>query len=301
MSNSRAAIDAVFFYCQPGRVKSVDAMYAEESAAAHAAGLAVKLIDHDAASAGDCERAVRGVDADGDGRRFLYRGWMLTVPAYRGLIEAIERRRWRAITSAQDYEACHYLVGWARELESLTPRSQWIPHAPPFEQRELTELLMSFRGPVVVKDYVKSEKHAWNEACLIPDARDLKNATRVINRFLELRASSFEGGLVLREFVQLKPIGADIRTGMPLSRELRSFWAGTRCIAISDYWRHDASDSVPPVAHEAARRINRPFYTIDLAMTVEGEWIVIEVGDGQVSALPDSLSPGNFYAALLRG
>lgn len=273
-------------------------MYAAEEAAARAAGFGVQLIDHDAATAGDFERAVRGVEAEGRGRRFLYRGWMLTAHAYQGLIDALWRRQWTAMTSSQDYEYCHHLIGWVQELVSLTPRSAWIPHIPPFEPSELTAVLATFEGPVMVKDYVKSEKHAWKDACFIPDARDRDQAMAVIRRFLELRGSSFEGGLVIREFVELRPDGVDTRSGMPLSRELRSYWTGTRCVAISDYWHHDPSNAVPPIAEEAARRINRPFYTIDLAMTVDGAWIVIEVGDGQVSALPDSLPPRSFYAAL---
>lgn len=273
-------------------------MYAGEEAAARAAGFGVQLIDHDAATAGDYERAVRGVEAEGRGRRFLYRGWMLMAPAYRGLIDALGRRQWIPISSSQDYEYCHHLVGWARALGHLTPRSEWIPHPPPFEPSELATLLTRFDGPAIVKDYVKTEKHAWEEACFIPDTRDRARAMVVIRRFLELRGSSFEGGLVIRDFVKLKPDGVDARSGMPLSRELRSYWAGTHCVAISDYWHNDPTSAVPPIAEEAAHRINRPFFTIDLAMTVDGAWIVIEVGDGQVSALPDSLSPESFYAAL---
>ena len=121
----------------------------------------------------------------------------------------------------------------------------------------------------------------------------------MISRFVELRESNFEGGLVIREFVRLKPNKINNRNKMPLSKELQNFWRGTSCIAVTDYWHHSDCESVPPIAQEAALRINRPFYTIDLAMTMEGTWIVIEVGDGQVSALPDSLSPRQFYSGLV--
>ncbi|HLP83979.1 MAG TPA: ATP-grasp domain-containing protein [Phycisphaerales bacterium] len=224
---------------------------------------------------------------------------MLDAQMYRGLVETLKQRDWHAVTSPQDYEACHHLVGWADKLASLTPRSMWIPHKPPFTHQELRDLLQSFDGPVIVKDYVKSEKHAWTQACFIPDTCDIDQALGVINRFIELRDRNFEGGLVLREFVRLKPIGEDERSGMPLSRELRSFWMGTTCIAVSDYWRNDSSDPLPQVAGDAARLIERPFFTIDVAMTDAGEWIVIEVGDGQVSALPDSLDASTLYAGLV--
>jgi len=292
-------VDAIVLCRQSGRATpTVDEMYADEAAAAREADFPTHLIDHDAACAGNFERAVRGVPVGGEGKRFLYRGWMLTVSAYRGLVEALETRGWTAITSAAEFEARHHLVGWVRQLGHLTPRSEWIPHLPPYDAGEIAELLQRFTGPVIVKDYVKSEKHAWNEACFIPDARDLSAATRVVERFLELRGESFEGGLVLREFVKLAPIGLDPRSGMPLSRELRTFWSGTRCLAVSDYWRNEAPDAMPQIASEAARRMNSSFYTIDLALTQTDEWIVMEVGDGQVSALPDALSPAEFYSAL---
>lgn len=299
MERAGAQIDAVFLCRQPGRRNSVDDTYAAEAIAAVEAGLEVVLIDHDAAVAGDFSKAVCGVDANGRGRRYLYRGWMLNTRMYAGVVEALKQLDWHAVTSPQDYESCHHLVGWADKLGSLTPRSEWIPHKPPFTHEELADLLRSFQGPVIVKDYVKSEKHAWTQACFVPDARDVTQALGVIHRFIELRDRDFEGGLVLREFVRLKPIGTDERSGMPLSRELRSFWQGTTCIAVSDYWRHDASEPLPQVAIEAARLIDRPFFTIDLAMTEAGDWVVIEVGDGQVSALPDSLDARTLFAGLV--
>lgn len=299
MEQARTRIDAMFFCRQPGGGTTVDEMYAAEERAALDAGLVVRLIDHDAAVAGDFSKAVRGVDTNGGGRRYVYRGWMLSSQMYRGLVGALMQRGWDAVTSPQDYEACHHLVGWADKLGSLTPRSAWIPHTPPFTHQELSDLLKSFEGPVIVKDYVKSEKHAWTQACFIPDARDLDQALGVINRFVELRDRDFAGGLVLRNFVRLKPIGKDDRSGMPLSRELRSFWMGTTCIAVSDYWRYDAAGTLPKVAEDAARLIDRPFFTIDVAMTDGGEWMVIEVGDGQVSALPDSLDASSLYAGLV--
>jgi hypothetical protein len=37
------------------------------------------------------------------------------------------------------------------------------------------ELLRPFGdAPLVLKDYVKSQKHAWDEACFIPSASDRK-------------------------------------------------------------------------------------------------------------------------------
>jgi hypothetical protein len=40
---------------------------------------------------------------------------------------------------------------------------------------------------------------------------------------------------------------------------------------------------------------------MDVAETAAGEWIVMEVGDGQVSGLPESIASSTFYAALAAG
>ncbi|MEK3873410.1 MULTISPECIES: ATP-grasp domain-containing protein [unclassified Paenibacillus] len=38
---------------------------------------------------------------------------------------------------------------------------------------------------------------------------------------------------------------------------------------------------------EIAKQIRSNFFTMDIAKTEAGGWIVIEVGDGQVSGLPE--------------
>jgi hypothetical protein len=37
---------------------------------------------------------------------------------------------------------------------------------------------------------------------------------------------------------------------------------------------------------------------MDVARRRDGEWIIVELGDGQVAGLPDSADPRAFYAAL---
>ena len=65
-------------------------------------------------------------------------------------------------------------------------------------------------GPVVLRDYTKSMKHYWHEAMFIPDVADADAEWAIAARFLELRADSFVGGLVLRRFEPFT--GAEVRT-----------------------------------------------------------------------------------------
>lgn len=292
-------INAVMFCLSPGIKPRVEEVYAAEAEAARAAGLAVVLMDHDAACAGRFEAALRRLPAAEAPARLLYRGWMLRVEQYAGLVAALRSKGYEPVTGAEDYAACHELPGWYWLVEDLTAKSRWIAHGPPYTQEELRGLLAGWAGAVVVKDSVKSEKHAWKEACFIPDPADFAAASRVIAKFIELRGGGFEGGLVLREFLSLKRTGVHPQSGMPLSEEVRTFWASDRLVAAGDYWGDAALAEVPTVVRAAAARVKRPFFTVDGARKENGEWVVMEVGDGQVSALPDAMGAGEFYRGIM--
>jgi hypothetical protein len=62
--------------------------------------------------------------------------------------------------------------------------------------------------PVILKDYVKSQKHYWHEACFIPSAANEIAVSKVLQRFLELQGGQTESGLVFREYITFEPIGA---------------------------------------------------------------------------------------------
>jgi hypothetical protein len=74
-------------------------------------------------------------------------------------------------------------------------------------------------GPIIVKDFVKSRKHEWTDACFIPSAADRSAVERVVNRFLELQGEELAGGLVFREFIEFRPVGTHSRSRMPLTEE----------------------------------------------------------------------------------
>ena len=62
-----------------------------------------------------------------------------------------------------------------------------------------------------------------------------------------------------------------------------------------------SAQELPPLEElaEIVRRIGVPFFTMDIAQTEDNDWIVMEIGDGQVSAFPQM--PGDaerFYPAL---
>ncbi len=286
--------------CSPGRPDRLDECWADEAAAASSAGLPSALIDHDAVVAGKLAKAVQRIPLRDSPTPAIYRGWMLSVAQYAALHAALASRGVVLINTPAHYAHAHHLPGWFDALAGHTPNSCWLPHAPPFQRAEIASILRGWSGPAIIKDYVKSEKHAWLEACFIPDVADLDHVQRVVDRFAELRGADFAGGLVFREFVRLKPCGAHPQSGMPLSNEWRVFWRGKTPLILSPYWDTPGEAAPDPAAFaHLTAEIDCEFFAMDLAQRDDGAWIVMEVGDGQVSGLPDRMAPSAFYLALM--
>ncbi len=289
----------LLFCSDPLAPREVDPAYAAEAEAASRAGTPFALVDYEAlVDEGDAARAVRKVGkAEG---LAIYRGWMLTPERYGDLYDALARRGVRLINAPEAYRHAHYLPESYALIEGATPKSVWLPKEA--DGTRIMEALRPFGDrPVVLKDYVKSRKHEWAEACFIPSASDRAAVERVVGRFRELQGDSLAEGLVFREFVEFEPIGAHPKSGMPLTREHRAFYLDGRPLVSFAYWADvgQADDGPPPEVFDAvARRIRSRFFTMDVARRKGGEWMIVELGDGQVAGLPDAAQADRLHRAL---
>jgi hypothetical protein len=278
---------------------------AAEAAVAERLGIPWAVIDHDAVVQGQAERAVRRVPAQDALTTAVYRGWMMTADQYRLFDEALAARGVRLINDPGAYRHCHHLPESYPVLEGQTPRSVWMPVASEVEMDRVMELLRPFgAAPLVLKDYVKSQKHAWGEACFIPSASDRQAVERVVRRFLELQGPDLAGGLVFREFVEFEPVGRHPRSGMPLTLEYRLFFLDGRPLLCAEYWEEgDYRGEGPSVERFAAlaAKVRSRFFTMDVARRKGGDWLVVELGDGQVAGLPDRADVEAFYRGMAAG
>lgn len=237
--------------------------------------------------------------------RMLYRGWMLSRDGYGRLAAAADSVGMTMITSGEQYARCHYFPGWYPVVELESVPSIWIEADGAIDFSTVHAAVGAFGDrPIIVKDYVKSQKHYWQEACFIPSASSKADVERVVTRFVELQDGELNGGLVFREYVELAALGTHSKSGMPISLEYRAFLLNGRLATLDPYWDADiASGDVPDRGwlESIANRIDSPFITIDVARRVDGRWVVMEVGDGQVSGLPDRCLPGRFYESIARG
>jgi hypothetical protein len=169
--------------------------------------------------------------------------------------------------------------------------------------------LMELPGPrpVMLKDYLKSAKHQWFDACYIPDCRDLENVKRVTKNFLDVQGEHLTGGLCFREFIPGKPIGTHPKTRQPLVNEWRAFLKHGRVIYLARYWADgDYTNCVQPRVAEIEELCKGlhalPFVAVDLAEKEHGEQgkrlIIYEINDGGAAGIPDGGDVKEFYRVL---
>ncbi|MDH6578788.1 ATP-grasp domain-containing protein [Kitasatospora sp. MAP5-34] len=258
------------------------------------------LVDHDALLAGDTARAVRRVP-HGSGPLW-YRGWMIPVPAYGALAEALATRGCTLLTTPSSYANAHELPGWYAVFEGATPPSAWIPgswipgDAPDAGALAAGARVLGGQGPAIVKDYVKSRKHEWAEACYVPELGDLPALTRVVSRFVELQGEFMTGGVVLRRFEEF------VRDEDGRAVESRVWWVDGEPVLVGPHPDHPDADPEPELAEISplVRTLGCRFITTDLAQRADGQgWRVVEVGDGQVSDLPRGIDASALLASLI--
>jgi hypothetical protein len=263
-------------------------------------------IDHDELVRGNVDRALRFLPAPSADASVVYRGWMVLAEAYAGMTEALRARGYVPLTSEDAYRTCHHLPENYQLIKAATPDTTWLtlnvalPNGLPNWAAIRATASQLGPGPCIVKDWVKSQKHAWKTACYIPSAVDGDVVQQITSRFLELQGEQLVGGLVFRKFVPLRLSGLHPRSGMPLGVEIRSFWVNGTPIAITDYWAEAAVGAKPDLGPfmGIGRSVPSPFFTMDLAQAEDGHWFIMELGDGQVAGLPDGLPPSDLLRAL---
>lgn len=180
-----------------------------------------------------------------------------------------------------------------RELKDFTPET-WDDESFRYCRHE---------GPFVVKGKMSSRKHQWRTHMFAPTRGEAAALASRLKDDRDIR----EQGVVYRRYVPLKTYEVG-HNGLPYTNEWRFFYFQETLLSYGYYW--SMSDSVAraelgSAALQLADSVARiacqftTFYTIDLAETAEGDWILIELNDGQTAA-PCENDLDELYGGLQR-
>ena len=88
---------------------------------------------------------------------------------------------------------------------------------------------------------------------------------------------------------------------MPLSREYRQFFFDGQPVLGFQYWDEAdyGTDNRPPAVMTAvAQQVQSRLFTMVVARTTKGDWVIVELGDGQVAGLPEAADPLELFRVL---
>jgi hypothetical protein len=284
----------VIFPCDPLNERQIDPPFAHEAEYAGEAGLLTTKLDHDYLDQRlDAVEAVRRSRL-AEATLGIYRGWMMRVEAYSALYEALESRGVRLLTTPTEYESCHHAPGSYQALATWMPETKFLPVEELDVAGRMESALAHFgTGPIIIKDWVKSQAGYWETACFIPDASDTRHALAVIARFRELQGDTLIGGIVLKAY---KPL----LRGKHQALEYRALVFNGRSLGCWPRSDEVALDAGPPqdLIDAVSAAVPSTFASADFGLDEDGRWWLLEVGDGQVSELPSKAAGEALYRAL---
>lgn len=230
--------------------------------------------------------------------KVIHHGWMMDSSTYNTLNEVTKYAGYKLINEPEQYDACHYTNGWLDPVFYTDAEFSLVPYT--FETvlipgidniDEMVEETYTFqqktKAATVVKDYVKSLKHN-KDLFIIPQ---FQKVTKLLEFFLNFKKekdenNDFQKGIVLRKFEKLVSVeGKDyefryfILNGKPFysfprfNPALISEKPGDKLVSI--------------VADKVFKATGNKLFCLDFALKANGQWVLVEVGDGQVSSLED--------------
>lgn len=160
------------------------------------------------------------------------------------------------------------------------------------------------KGAFVVKGKTNSRKHEWNSLMYA------ENAKQALTIASELSKDSLIGpqGILYRKYVPLKTYDIGIND-IRFTNEWRFFFMNNVLIDYGYYWStyemdmdliptsmiDKMKDKAKEIAQIAKDYVN--FFVIDMAETEDGDVIMVEMNDGQMSGLSE-IDIESFYSGL---
>ncbi len=222
------------------------------------------------------------------------------LPYYKELEMDVCNQGGTLINSYWQHNFIADMQNWYEPLKHITPKT-W------FSLKEALD--EEYAGPYVLKGRTNSRKHLWRTHMYAAN----KDEARQV--YFRLQEDGLIGpqGIVIRKYEQFKNYGHDL-SGIPITKEFRFFSFMGQIIDSGFYWANhpeivekhgtrgrilvtgEATDLVKDVVRNYARGMCN-FLCIDVAETIDGQYKVVELNDGQMAGL-STIEPVGFYGRM---
>lgn len=217
----------------------------------------------------------------------VYRGWMMKPEQYMSFYNELKSQNIYLLTFLDSYELFHIFPNIYPLLEQDTAKMIVYSDG---EKVSLEEVKNHF-DKFMVKDFVKSVKGTsfpkYFDKTVTQEEFDRK-----MELFYEFRGGLYTGGICIKEYLTLKKYGNH-------TNEYRVFYMGGQAATVSrNSGQHIHTPMPPRELIEKYADLSSPYYTIDYAELENGEWKILEAGDGQVSGLSDFQDYTAYFRSL---
>lgn len=200
------------------------------------------------------------------------------------------------IHSPEQHQRASDLTTWYPLIKDLTPKSIWSSTVPSPD-----EIAAEIGWPVFIKGARQTSAHRRDLSC-IRNADEFRRAMGIYRQDPILHWQD----IIVREYVELRPVEDPLPHRIPTSYEFRTFWWKCRLVGWGRYWWQGTPYTLDPeerqtaltLAKTVARRVHAPFLVVDVAQKADGTWTVIECNDGQESGY-NGISPISLWRHVL--
>ena len=213
------------------------------------------------------------------------------LPFYKELETDLQYTNSILINSWDQHDYIADIERWTTDLKGLTPQT-W------FEWYGVPE------GSYIVKGRTNSRKFQWKDQMFAETKADISQ----IAQTLLLDQLIVPQGLCVRKYIPLRRFDTAIN-GLPICNEWRVFFFQRNLLSYGFYWsnfeEHKPYEKLPKKAMELLKHVativskHTNFYVVDIAECENGDWIVIELNDGQMSGLSMN-DPVTLYINLIK-
>jgi len=266
-------IITLLFPCSYDNIKSVDEAYEPEyKEVCSIPEFRTAFYDHDklAANPGHHVKLYPGLEPG----LCIGRTWMMKPEEYLRFHNDISDLGGQLINSVSEYNLTHLFPNVYPLIKGYTPNAIWFDNTQSIKADTVNREFSRF----LVKDYVKSVKgHDFPSHFDTPIKQEELNT--YIERFIDYRQPLFTGGIVLKEYIELKKYGS-------AANEYRAFYLFGEVLTVSR--NSNQSERCPFVPIELVEKFTglpSNYYTIDFGELDDGSFVILEAGDGQVSGL----------------